>query len=184
VNDDLVSAIDITATTLDMAGIKPPANMQGRIFLELSAPKRDYIIAARDRCDHTVDRIRCVRTHRFKYIRNFMPERPYTQLNRYVEHKFAIFKVLKRLHAIGELTPVQELFMAPQRPAEELYDLQTDPYEVHNLAIMSQYSRQLKQLQGILEHWIDETGDQGSIAEDPQVIEKWDRIARQRHPLP
>ena len=184
VNDNLISAIDITATTLDMAGIEPPANMQGRIFLGPSAHKRDFIIAARDRCDNTVDRIRCVRTHRFKYIRNFMPERPYTQLNRYVEDKFAVFKVLKRLHAAGELTPEQELFMARQRPVEEWYDLQSDPDEVHNLAMSPEYRQQLEQLRGTLDRWIDETGDQGAIPEDPKVIEKWDRIARQRHPLP
>lgn len=184
VNHDLISAIDITATTLDMAGIEPPANMQGLVFLGPVAHKREFIIAARDRCDHTVDRIRCVRTHRFKYIRNFMPEQPYTQLNRYVEHKFAVFKVLKGLHAAGELTAEQALFMAPQRPVEELYDLQVDPYEVHNLAMSPEYSLQLEQLRGILDRWIHETSDQGATLEDPKVIEKWDRIARQRHPLP
>ena len=160
-----------------MAGIEPPANMQGRLFLGSATHKRDFIIAARDRCDHTVDRIRCVAPDRFKYIRNFMPERPYTQLNRYVEHKFAVFKVLKWLHAIGELTPEQELFMATQRPVEELYDVQTDPYEVHNLAMTPAYRRQLEQLQGILDRWIHETRDQGAILEDHEVIEKWDRIA-------
>jgi N-sulfoglucosamine sulfohydrolase len=90
--DDLVSAIDISATILKIAGIEPPEYMEGKVFLEPGANgdwrpvnKHDYIVAARDRCDETIDRIRCVRTKQFKYIRNFLPDRPYTQRNDYKE---------------------------------------------------------------------------------------------------
>ena len=185
VRTELVSAIDITATTLKLAGITPPANLEGQVFLgEDRDPQREYIVAARDRCDETVDRIRCVRTKWFKYIRNFMPERPYTQLNRYVEQKFATMSVLRQLHSAGKLTREQALFMAPRRPAEELYDLQSDPYEVHNLSSSPQQSARLKQVRAILDKWIARTGDQGAIAEDPRILEKWDEVMKERHPLP
>jgi arylsulfatase A-like enzyme len=185
VRTELVSAIDITATTLRLAGIKPPANLEGRVFLgDERDPPREYVVAARDRCDETVDRIRCVRTKRFKYIRNFMPQRPYTQLNRYVEQKFATMSVLRQLHSAGKLTPEQALFMAPRRPEEELYDLQSDPYEVHNLSSSSQHSARLRQMRAILDEWIARTGDQGAIAEDPRILEKWDEVMQERHPLP
>src|SRR5205085_7790478 len=134
VRDELVSAIDISATSLELAGVNLAKNIQGQPFLGPSAKKRDYIFGARDRCDETVDRIRSVRNERYKYIRNFMPERPYTQPNAYKERAYPALAVLKRLHSEGKLTPAQELFMAPKKPEEELYDLKSDPDEIHNLA--------------------------------------------------
>lgn len=185
IRTDLVSAIDITATTLKLAGIKRPSNLEGQVFLgDERDPPREYVVAARDRCDETVDRIRCVRTKKFKYIRNFMPELPYTQLNRYVEQKFATMSVLRQLHAAGKLTPEQELFMASHRPAEELYDLQSDPHEVRNLSSSAQHSATLKQMRAILDQWIARTDDKGAIAEDSSVLKKWDDVMKERHPLP
>jgi len=68
---DLVSGIDIGPTSLALAGIDVPGHMQGA---DAFAPafSREYVVAARDRCDYTVDRIRAVVTDRYKYIRNFM----------------------------------------------------------------------------------------------------------------
>lgn len=166
VRGDLISAIDISATSLKLAGIKPPDYMQGQVFLGPGAQQRDFVVAARDRCDETVDRIRCVRTRRYKYIRNFHPDRPYTQRNAYKERQYPALAILKQLHAEGKLTPAQELFMAPQRPLEELYDLAADPHEVHNLAGFPKYQRTLKRLRGILERWMAETGDMGAIPEE------------------
>src|SRR5262249_35065283 len=60
VQDDLVSAIDISASSLKIAGVTLPTNMQGRAFLEPGVVPRKYIFGARDRCDETVDRIRSV----------------------------------------------------------------------------------------------------------------------------
>ena len=63
------------------------------------------LFAARDRADETVDRIRSVRSARFKYIRNHYPGRPYRQPNRYMDDK-AIVQALRRLHAAGKIRPV------------------------------------------------------------------------------
>ncbi len=171
VNDDLVSAIDITATSLYFAGAEMPEHMQGQIFLGPKSEHRDYIIAARDRCDETVDRIRCVRTKRFKYIRNFFPERPYTQLNRYKESEYPVLRLMKRLHAQKKLIPEQTLFFMSKRPPEELYDLQNDPHEVRNLANDPEFKTKLTGLRQILDAWIEESGDHGGTPEDPAVVE-------------
>jgi hypothetical protein len=50
---------------------------------------------------------------------------------------------------------------------EELYDLQTDPYEIHNLAASAQpeHQAELKKLRALLEKWIEETNDQGRFPE-------------------
>jgi len=182
VYDHMISAIDISATVLRLAGVKPPRHVEGKVFLERVAKgvwkpveKRDYIIAARDRCDETIDRIRCVRTQRYKYIRNFMPERPYTQLNRYKERSYPMLGLMKELHAEGKLTPVQALFMAPRKPSEELYDIQSDPYEIHNLAASPEHRATLKRMRVLLEKWIEETGDMGQFPEKLSAITERDR---------
>jgi arylsulfatase A-like enzyme len=171
VNEELVSAVDITATSLHLAGIKVPEYMQGQNFLGPKGKYRDYVIAARDRCDETVDRIRCARTKKYKYIRNYYPERPYTQLNRYKESEYPVLRLMKRLNAQKKLTPEQALFFASNRPPEELYDLQNDPHEVKNLAGNPKFDGKLIEMRQILDAWIEETGDQGGIPEDPSVVE-------------
>jgi N-sulfoglucosamine sulfohydrolase len=172
--DDLVSAIDISATVLKIAGIEPPKYMEGRVFLGPNAKKRDYIIAARDRCDETIDRIRCVRTKQYKYIRNFMPERPYTQINRYKESSYPMLPLMRKLYSEGKLTPVQALFMAPRKPDEELYDLQHDPYEINNLANSKKHQETLKKMRKILDKWIKDTGDKGQFPEPVSAIQPRD----------
>lgn len=175
VRGDLVSAIDFGATCMHLAGIRPPENMQGCDFLGKNAKKRDYIIAARDRCDETVDRIRCVRTKQFKYIKNFYPEQPYSQLNRYKETMYPVLRLMRRLNAAGQLTHDQAKFMAATRPPEELYDLQNDPDELHNLADSPKYKEKLVELRSILKHWIHDTKDMGEIPEDPSVVEFYEQ---------
>jgi hypothetical protein len=164
-NDHLVSSIDITATTLALAGVTLPEKMEGRSFLGNNAEPRDYIIAARDRCDETVDRIRAVRTTRYKYIRNFYPDRPYTQQNIYKDTSHPPLQVMRQLQAAGKLTVAQAAFMAAQRPEEELYDLADDPYELSNLAGASGQEQTQEQLRGILDAWIRQTGDKGATPE-------------------
>ena len=166
VADELVSAIDFAPTCLKLAGVDVPKHMQGRIFLGPDRGRpRERIFATRDRCDETVDRIRCVRTRRYKYIRNFMPERPYTQTNAYKERAYPMLRLMKELHAEGKLTPVQQLFMAPRRPEEELYDIQADPWEVRNLANSPDHQDVLKEMRATLDKWIVETDDKGRFPE-------------------
>jgi N-sulfoglucosamine sulfohydrolase len=191
--DYLVSAIDISATILKIAGIRPPDHLEGKVFLERAeaglwkpVEKRDHIIAARDRCDETIDRIRCVRTDRYKYIRNFMPERPYTQTNAYKERSYPMLNLMKELHAQGRLTPAQALFMAPRKPDEELYDIRNDPYEINNLAASANHLETLKTMRQILDKWIKETSDMGRFPEKESSITPRDRerIRQQRNRPP
>ncbi|MEW4527936.1 sulfatase [Maioricimonas sp. JC845] len=165
VDDRMISLIDLAPTTLAAVGITPPATMQGVDFLAKDFAGRDAVFAARDRCGDAIDRIRCVRTDRFKYIRNFEPQRPYTQRSGYKTLQYPVITLLQVLYERGELTPVQARFMAPERPVEELYDLQADPHETVNLAGKSEYAATLRDLRARVDNWIEETGDQGALAE-------------------
>jgi len=165
-NTDLISAIDVSATILRVAGITPPTYMDGQIMLGPEAKKREFIIGARDRMDETVDKMRAVRDKKYKYIKNYMPERPYMQANNYKETQYPMWNLLKDLNAQGKLTPAQALFVAPSKPAEELYDIENDPYELNNLAASPQYQKTITNMRGILDNWIKKTGDKGQYPEE------------------
>lgn len=172
VDGRLLAAIDLAPTMLDLAGAPKPAKMQGEIFLgDRAGPPRTHVFGARDRCDETVARFRTVRDARYRYIRNFMPERPFLQTNRYKETQYPVWNLLKELHAEGKLTPVQESLVQPAMPPEELYDLEKDPHEIRNLVGSAdpEHRAALARLRAALERWIVETGDQGRIPEPPEV---------------
>lgn len=167
-----VEAIDLLPTCLSFAGATKPPKMQGRVFLgDLAEPPRQYAFGARDRCDETVFRFRTVRDDRYRYIRNFTPDRPFLQKNDYKERSYPVWNLLKELDAAGKLTPAQRALTAPTMPAEELYDLENDPHEIHNLAASGGPKDQavLARLRDVLTKWIEETNDQGRVMEPPEV---------------
>lgn len=172
----LVSGIDIGPTSLATANLEIPQHMHGRNALAESF-HREYIIAARDRCDYTIDRIRAVVTDRYKYIRNFMTDRPYLQ-PQYRDETPAL-QTLKQLYDQGELDENAARFVSPDRPAEELYDLEEDPHETANLVHSTDREHQtvLAELRSILHRWIIETDDQGRYPESDAalkaVLERW-----------
>ncbi len=181
-SDRLISSIDMTATTLALAGVDKPAGMQGRVlFGEQAEPPRTYVFSGRDRGDETVDRIRTVRSRRFRYIRNYYPERPFLQTNRYKEATYPTIWVMKQLHQEGALTPEQERLMAPTRPAEELYDVLADPYEVNNLADSDAHQEILRQLRYELDAWIEAVDDQGRFPEPQSVYEYYEERSQRRY---
>ncbi len=168
VRDDLVEHIDIAAATLALAGLPRPASMQARDFFAKEYVPKEFVFAARDRADETVDRIRSVRSAQFKYLRNFYPSRPYLQPNRYKDEK-AIVQAMRRLHAEKKLTPEQALIMADTRPREELYDLKADPHELRNLAADPAHAVALAKHRAALDDWIARTDDQGRVPESEDV---------------
>ncbi len=161
VRNDLVEHIDTTATSLALAGIAIPKWMQGRDLFAKDYAKRGAVFAARDRCDETMEHIRCVRTAQYKYIRNYMNERPHLQPCKYKDDK-AIIKKLRELHAAKKLDPLTEkLLFAPTRPKEELYDLAADPHEINNLAADPKQQATLVTMRKRLAEWEEKTDDQG-----------------------
>lgn len=158
IREDVVEHIDLAATSLALAGIARPARMYSRNILSTDYQPRQYVFAARDRADETVDLIRSVRDTRWKYIWNGFPNRPYLQPNRYKDSK-PILQAMRRLHEAGELTSEQSLIMAATRPVEELYDTEADPWEFRNLAGVAEHRERLEAMRQALVDWQRETGD-------------------------
>jgi hypothetical protein len=164
IRKDLVTQIDISATSLGLAGITIPENVQGHDFLAKDYVPEKAVFAARDRCDETVEILRSVRVKRFKYIRNFLSYLPHTQPNQYKDGK-TITKAMRELHAAGKLNELQGRIFSPTRPREELYDLKKDPYETVNLASDSKHQKTLAAMRTRLyDHMVD-SRDLGLIPE-------------------
>lgn len=178
VDDRIVSLIDLTATTLSIAGLPQPPLMQGRPFLGPDAgPKRQFSFAARDRIDETVQRIRSVHDERFHYIRTYTVGPTFASLNRYKEKCFAIMPLMRELHAQGKLTGPPADLMERRGPCEELFDLNADPHEIRNLVDSSdaECREALARLRAALDVWITETGDRGQQPEPPEIVSPFEK---------
>lgn len=161
----LVSFVDLAPTLLSLAGVQPPEHFQGHEFLgEFQAPPQPYLFGFRGRMDERYDLVRSVRDERFVYIRHFMPHKIYGQ---HVDYMFQTptTQVWKRLFDEGKLNETQSRFWKT-KPVEELYDLQNDPDEVHNLAVDPEHQAVKDRLAAALKDWILEVRDVGFLPED------------------
>ena len=170
VREDVVEHIDIAAISLAAAGIPVPEYMQARDILAQDYRPREAVFSARDRCDETVDHLRSVRTKNFKYIRNFLPERPYLQPNAYKDAK-AIVKAIRQWDGEGKLNDIQKSVVRQRRPKEELFDLRNDPHELNNLAENPKYADKLESMRNRLDQWMETTNDQGRDPESERMFD-------------
>jgi len=184
--DDFVNLTDLAPTFLEAAGLKPPAEMTGHSLIGLlegkKQPVRDAAFIERER--HANVRkgdlsypSRAILTKEFLYIRNFRPDRwPAGDPEKYV--------------AVGPFGdcdngPSKQFILShrdePQfsryfqlafdkRPAEELYDLAKDPYELNNVAAQADYAPAKKKLRQQLDDWMKSTEDPRFDHDD----DRWD----------
>ena len=166
VRDDLVSMLDLSATTLQWAGVAQPDWMEGQsLFSEKFAP-REFVATARDRCDNTIDRIRSIRTDQFRFTRNYMLDRVLLQPQ--YRDKKDFLKALRDAYADGSLDPKLAKIYFGERPYEELYDVKKDPAQLNNLIDDVTYAKEVARHRKLLDDWLAK-GDAG--AQDEPVIE-------------
>lgn len=161
-HDELVSNVDFLPTLLDLVGGDPPADVAGESVAPLLRGEpfegRDRIYGEMTWHDR-YNPIRAIRTERYKYVRNFT--------------------LSPRVFVPMDVVPtpsgraVHEEFYVPQRPEEELYDLDADPHEQENLAADRkpfepsdtgsepdpEYEAVLEELRSELDSWMAETDD-------------------------
>jgi arylsulfatase A-like enzyme len=166
--DELISGLDISATSLAVAGIDIPDYFEGKNLFSGQYKAKEYVISARDRCDFTIDRIRSVRSKRFKYIRNFFPERSGMQPS--YRDEWELTNVTRKLYTDGKLNEIQAKHFLPTREPEELYDLENDPHEIFNLAHDPAFASTLIEHREVLTHWIQETDDKGQYPEREESL--------------
>lgn len=174
VDDRLLAMLDLGPTVLNLAGVNVPEFMAGQPFLGPDLPPaRDYVFGARDRMDERYDLIRAVRDKQYRYLRNYEPWKPYDQRIGYAEQG-NIMKELRRLQAAGQLNEDQARFFAAHKPIEELYDVDADPFELHNLADDPAHRATLSRLRGVLDTWMMDSRDTGLLTE-PELMARTGR---------
>ena len=169
-NYDLLNFIDFAPTILSIAGLEIPKVYQGIAFLgsKKSKNKRNYSYSASDRFDEVTDKIRAVKTKKYKYIRNYDINKPHA-LNNYYRTQMALMRHLTALNESNLLSAEQKLwFNVPKNP-EEFYDLENDPFELNNLIGEKKYSKEIENLRIQLDNWIDQINDPVNIPEKELV---------------
>lgn len=162
VRDDLVNLLDLSATTLAWAGVPIPDWYEGQDLFGTIVKPRVFVAAAKDRMDHTIDRVRSIRSDQFRYTRNFKLDRillqpQYRDPRDYVRH-------LRERYADGTLAPEHAEIYFGERPAEELYDVVADPHQMNNLANDPDHAEVLQWHRERLTRWLAK----GDMGEQPE----------------
>ncbi len=160
----LVAFVDLAPTMLSLAGIEPPAWMQGQAFAgphETAPP--EFSFGFRGRMDERYDCVRTVMGPRYIYLRHYMPHKIYGQ---YIDYMFqtTTTRVWHDLFQAGKLNEAQSLFWRT-KPAEELYDLESDPDEVRNLAASPEHAGILAAMRGAHGDHLRQIRDLGLLPE-------------------
>jgi len=172
-SDAMICLPDLLPTFLELAGGKVPEGLDGRSFAGILLGKTKK---HRDRVFHTqsgdgdfnVYPIRSVRTREWKYIRNLHPEfqhHTHDTRNRKGNGIKYWDSWLEEAKTNPKAAAVVKRFV--ERPAEELYDLKADPYEMHNLAGDSQQADRLSAMRTDLTAWMKEQGDTQTVFGKP-----------------
>ncbi len=186
--DDVVSHTDFAPTFLEAAGLKPLPEMTGTSLMPILTKGkplgRDAIVVEKER--HTNCRegdraypCRGLRTKDFLYIRNFRPElwpagdpKMWRAVGDFGDIDTGPSKtVILSRHDDPKIKPFFELATA-KRPAEELYDLKKDPWELHNVADDPAYAKTKERLAQKLKTWMDKTQDPRAVNPND---DRWDK---------
>lgn len=179
---DPVSFIDLAPTLLSLAGIKPPAQMQGNAFMGTRRrATQPYAFGMRNRMDERYDFQRTVADGRWRYIRNYMPHRPWGQHQAF-EWLAKGYQDWEAAHRAGSLTPIQDRFFQ-EKPFEELYDLTADKDQVTNLADDPKAARVLKEMRAALDRHMLSINDNGFIPEASPEEGYVESTSRAHYPL-
>lgn len=153
VEDQLCSFVDIPATILSLAGIEPPEYMQGQAFLgEYRAEDREYIYGARNRMDAQVDKQGYIRDDKYRYIRNYLPERSNYMPVEY-RLQMPMMQRMLELYAHDSLNDIQNIWFEAPRDTEQFYDVEKDPDEINDLIHDPAYQAEIDRLRAAYDSW-------------------------------
>jgi arylsulfatase A-like enzyme len=178
VRNDLVNLLDLSATTLAWGGVKQPDWYEGQDLFDKDSTPRAFIASAKDRLDHTIDRVRTIRTDRYRYTRNYKTDRIFLQPQ--YRDKQPYVKNLRELYASGKLSPKLTEIYFGERPAEEFHDLKNDPSQLNNLIADPKLTKSVERHRKLLAQWLAK-GDAGEGEESNEELafqggdQKWGR---------
>ena len=181
-NSAMVQYVDVLPTLLEAAGAAPNkidtgrpgapnggSGFDGASFLDVLLGKKnshhEFVFGA-----HTTRGIingsmsypiRSVRSRSLKFIQNLSHEAAFTNVNTRNGGGGGVWQ--SWIDSDGS-THVRGQFYT-NRPAEELYDLAKDPYELHNVITEPAYAAQVEELRNQLTDWMKQQNDRGAETE-------------------
>lgn len=192
VSDELVSLTDLAPTYYAAAGIPPPSGLAGKSLLPLLCEgkplNRPFVLAGRERHSHARRDLlgypaRALRSRNFLYVRNFAPDRwpagdppSFFDVDSGPSHKL----LLQR-----QAEPDIASFFSTcygKHPAEELFDIRTDPGCLKNLAREPRLRGILAELRRSLNTQLKAQGDP-RLGPNPQIWESYPRFSPTRPAL-
>jgi N-sulfoglucosamine sulfohydrolase len=169
----LISFVDLAPTILSLAGLTPPRWMHGKAFLgRFKAAQNHYVFAGSDRFDELPEWQRTVMDGRYQYVRNLSPSEPFF---RHLAFRDVLpsMQALWRMNAEGTLPESVQQYFTASRPAEELYDLKSDPDTVRNVADDPKLAAVLKRMRARYDGWVRTVGDDSRLDERAMVQQMW-----------
>jgi len=175
----MVQYVDVLPTLVEAAGGRPWPDMDGRSFMAVLEGKtdthRDYVYGV-----HTTRGIirgsesypiRSIRSRKFKYIMNLNHKVPFQNVLTEPRKKETL--LLDKWKVAGATDPdiARRTRSFQYRPAEEFYDVTTDPYEMNNLGDNPQYRAVMDGMRKRLLAWMEQQGDEG-VATEMKALER------------
>jgi len=174
--DALASELDLMPTLLDLAGAEVPRGLHGislRGLLEGQAnpPRHDFIaaeISHRGNLPNDGMQERAIFDARWKLIYREKTDPPWRQVNddskqwpTWGNRTYAETVRVKEQfpEAFRVLTGLDPQNLGGNVPTLELYDLQSDPDELHDLASRPEHATQRDRLYAALRQWVRDTAD-------------------------
>jgi N-sulfoglucosamine sulfohydrolase len=165
VEDQLCSFVDIPATILSLAEVEPPEYLQGRAFLgKYQAEDREYVFGARNRMDEQIDKQGYVRGEKYRYIRNYFPEKPGYMPVAY-RLQMPMMQRMLELYDHDSLNDVQRIWFEAPRENEEFYDVENDPDEINNLIHDPACKAEVDRLREVYNTWDGEYNELWKLPE-------------------
>jgi uncharacterized sulfatase len=173
----MVSWVDLLPTLLEAAGGRAPADLDGRSFLPVltgaTARHRDRIFTTHSNDGRmNVYPARAVRDEGWKYVRNLRPEFAFTTHIDLVGGRLGQRDFFATWEEAAGREPAAAAILERyhRRPAEELYDLTSDPTEQLNLATDPRHGVRLAALRGELDAWMREQGDRQALTVEGRLL--------------
>jgi arylsulfatase A-like enzyme len=172
----LLSSVDYLSTLIELAGGKPPQDIDGWSFASVLRGKadahREQVFATHSGDgDMNVYPCRAVRTRDYKYILNLHPEYVHsTHIDRAQDKDGLKYWRTWEDRARTDAKAAEVVQRYRQRPREELYDLASDPHELHNLAGDRDQSERIAQLRQQVKEWMKGQGDREAVFGRPRLL--------------
>ena len=175
-SDAMISWVDIFPTILELTGSEIPDGLDGQSFLNVILGEKQthreviYTTHSGDGI-HNVYPIRSIRTRKFKYIRNLLPDCYHTNHSDLYrkDGAGAYWNSWDKL-AENDENAAAIIKKYYQRPAEEFYNLENDPNEQNNVMDDVRYKKQIEKMSKMLDEWMKEQDDQKTVFREPYPL--------------